>query len=137
VPFWFFSSGPLDDWSEDRDIPPTLQVQTLLDRVGALGHVTFGGRLAPDARGFPASAHRPTTHSRSSAGDAGVAIMNHAWHDAHKCPKSPLAARVRWHRAHQQQCRCRPMPKALAKLVKARGRDAVPRRSCRDDRHER
>jgi hypothetical protein len=27
-----------------------------MERVGALGHVTFGGRLTPDARGFPASA---------------------------------------------------------------------------------
>lgn len=56
VPVWFFSSGPLDDSSERGDIPPTLQVQTLMERVGALGHATFGGRLAPDARGFPASA---------------------------------------------------------------------------------
>jgi menaquinone-dependent protoporphyrinogen oxidase len=56
VPVWFFSSGPLGDSSEREDIPPTLQVQTLMERVGALGHVTFGGRLAPDARGFPASA---------------------------------------------------------------------------------
>jgi menaquinone-dependent protoporphyrinogen oxidase len=56
VPVWFFSSGPLDDSSDRGDIPPTLQVQTLMDRVGALGHATFGGRLAPNARGFPASA---------------------------------------------------------------------------------
>jgi hypothetical protein len=27
-----------------------------MERVGALGHATFGGRLAPDAQGFPASA---------------------------------------------------------------------------------
>lgn len=27
-----------------------------MDRVGAQGHMTFGGRLAPEARGFPASA---------------------------------------------------------------------------------
>jgi hypothetical protein len=27
-----------------------------MERVGALGHVTFGGRLASDARGFPAAA---------------------------------------------------------------------------------
>ena len=26
-----------------------------MERVGALGHVTFGGRLLPDAKGFPAS----------------------------------------------------------------------------------
>jgi menaquinone-dependent protoporphyrinogen oxidase len=56
VPVWFFSSGPLDDSSDREDIPPTPQVQTLMERVGALGHATFGGRLTPDAWGFPASA---------------------------------------------------------------------------------
>jgi menaquinone-dependent protoporphyrinogen oxidase len=56
VPVWFFSSGPLDDSSDREDIRPTPQVQALMERVGALGHATFGGRLTPDARGFPASA---------------------------------------------------------------------------------
>lgn len=56
VPVWFFSSGPLDDSAESRTIAPTRQVRVLMDRVGAQGHVTFGGRLTPDARGFPASA---------------------------------------------------------------------------------
>jgi len=60
VPVWFFSSGPLDDSAERRSIPPTPQVQVLMERVGARGHVTFGGRLAPDARGFPASAMAKT-----------------------------------------------------------------------------
>jgi menaquinone-dependent protoporphyrinogen oxidase len=59
-PVWFFSSGPLDD-SADRDgIPPTPQVAVLAERVGAQGHVTFGGRLAADAKGFPASAMAKT-----------------------------------------------------------------------------
>ena len=56
VPVWFFSSGPLDDSAERETIAPTRQVSTLMERVGAQGHITFGGRLAPDARGFPASA---------------------------------------------------------------------------------
>ena len=56
VPVWFFSSGPLDDSAEREDIAPTRQVRVLMERVGAQGHVTFGGRLAPDASGFPASA---------------------------------------------------------------------------------
>lgn len=56
VPVWFFSSGPLDDSAEGRTIAPTRQVRILMDRVGAQGHVTFGGRLTRDARGFPASA---------------------------------------------------------------------------------
>ncbi len=56
VPTYFFSSGPLDESAVTRDIPPVRGVQSLMDRVNARGHVTFGGRLAPDARGFPAAA---------------------------------------------------------------------------------
>ncbi|HTY30848.1 flavodoxin domain-containing protein [Mycobacterium sp.] len=56
LPVWLVSSGPLDDSAEKRDIPPTPQVAKLLHRVGARGHVTFGGRLEPDAKGFPAGA---------------------------------------------------------------------------------
>jgi menaquinone-dependent protoporphyrinogen oxidase len=55
VPVWFFSSGPLNDSADLDVIPPTRQVEVLMERVGAQGHMTFGGRLLPDARGFPAS----------------------------------------------------------------------------------
>lgn len=56
LPVWLVSSGPLDDSAEKQEIPPTKQVKKLADRIGARGHVTFGGSLAPDAKGFPASA---------------------------------------------------------------------------------
>jgi menaquinone-dependent protoporphyrinogen oxidase len=56
---WLFSSGPLDG-SAAEDIPPVPQVQELLERIGARGHVTFGGRLSADAKGFPASAMAKT-----------------------------------------------------------------------------
>lgn len=55
-PVWFFSSGPLDDSASTADIPPTRQVRKLIDHIHARGHVTFGGRLSPEARGFPAAA---------------------------------------------------------------------------------
>jgi len=55
-PTYFFSSGPLDDSASRADIPPVKGVMALMDRTGARGHVTFGGRLSPYARGFPASA---------------------------------------------------------------------------------
>jgi len=55
-PTFFFSSGPLDDSAGRAAIPPVKQVKALMDRVGAREHVTFGGRLTPDAKGFPASA---------------------------------------------------------------------------------
>src|ERR1700739_2557612 len=60
LPVWLVSSGPLDDSAEKRDIPPTPQLSKLASRVGARGHVTFGGRLEPDPKGFPASAMAKT-----------------------------------------------------------------------------
>jgi menaquinone-dependent protoporphyrinogen oxidase len=56
IPVWLFSSGPLDDSADRTVILPTTEVAVLAERIGAQGHVTFGGRLAPDAKGFPASA---------------------------------------------------------------------------------
>jgi menaquinone-dependent protoporphyrinogen oxidase len=64
VPVWFFSSGPLDASADTSLIPPVSEVAVLMERAGALGHETFGGRLAPDAKGFPASAM-----ARKRAGD--------------------------------------------------------------------
>lgn len=63
-PVWMFSSGPLDGSAEESEIPPVLQVQHAMGRVGARGHMTFGGYLAPDAKGFPAS-----MMAKKSAGD--------------------------------------------------------------------
>ena len=56
IPVWLFSTGPLDDSADRREIPPTTQVAVLMERLGARGHVTFGGCLPIDAKGFPASA---------------------------------------------------------------------------------
>ena len=64
MPVFFFSSGPLDDSALHGDIPPTKQVQKLMEKVGARGHVTFGGRMPADVKGFPASAM-----ARDNAGD--------------------------------------------------------------------
>ncbi|MFZ5446846.1 MAG: flavodoxin domain-containing protein [Myxococcota bacterium] len=51
MPVWFFSSGPLDD-SAKQEIAPVRSVARWMKRVQARGHQTFGGRLAPDAKGF-------------------------------------------------------------------------------------
>lgn len=59
-PVWLVSSGPLDDSAAAGEIPPVKQVAAVLSTLGARGHVTFGGRLEPDARGFPASAMAKT-----------------------------------------------------------------------------
>ncbi len=55
-PAYFFSSGPLDDSAARSDIPPVNGVKALMEKTGVHEHVTFGGRLLPDAKGFPASA---------------------------------------------------------------------------------
>jgi menaquinone-dependent protoporphyrinogen oxidase len=61
VPVWFFSSGPLDDSADKGLIAPVSQVEVLMERVGARGHITFGGRLERDAKGFMASSMAKTT----------------------------------------------------------------------------
>lgn len=73
-PTYFFASGPLDDSATKSDIPPVKGVQALMDRVGAKGHVTFGGRLLPDAKGFPASAM-----AKKHAGDWRDPAQVRAW----------------------------------------------------------
>lgn len=44
-PVWLFSSGPLDDSAMEKEIPPVRSAQKAMDRVGARGHMTFGGRM--------------------------------------------------------------------------------------------
>jgi menaquinone-dependent protoporphyrinogen oxidase len=56
LPVWLVASGPLDDSATTGDIPAVEHVAAAAERIGARGQVTFGGRLAPDAKGFPASA---------------------------------------------------------------------------------
>lgn len=55
VPVWFFSSGPLDDSADRQEMPPGDEVAALAERVGAKRHVTFGGRLDPNVKGFMAA----------------------------------------------------------------------------------
>lgn len=64
LPVFFFSSGPLDESAAEQTIPPVKSVQKLMARVGADGHMTFGGRMPADAKGFPASAM-----AKNNAGD--------------------------------------------------------------------
>ena len=74
LPVWLVSTGPLDDTATQRDIEPTRQVQKMLTKVGARGHVTFGGRLSPDAKGFPAS-----VMAKNKAGDWRDAANVQRW----------------------------------------------------------
>jgi len=56
IPTWMFSSGPLDTSADDGDLDPPRDVRSLMMRIGAVDHHTFGGRLEKDASGFPAHA---------------------------------------------------------------------------------
>jgi menaquinone-dependent protoporphyrinogen oxidase len=56
LPVWLISSGPLDDSTGWGTLPPVPQVKRIAAGIGARGCMTFGGRLEPDAKGFPASA---------------------------------------------------------------------------------
>lgn len=64
LPTWLFSSGPLDETAPTTDIAPVAGVQRLMRQIGARGHVTFGGFLSADSKGFPAS-----VMAKSNAGD--------------------------------------------------------------------
>lgn len=73
-PVWMFSSGPLDDSATSTEIPPVKQVTRLMRSVRARGHVTFGGRLEPDARGFLARAM-----AKTRSGDWRDPDHAHSW----------------------------------------------------------
>lgn len=64
VPVFLFSSGPLDDTAAAGDIAAVPQVQEIARRLEVRGHMTFGGRLAADAKGFAAR-----SMARKYAGD--------------------------------------------------------------------
>jgi len=88
LPVWLVSSGPLDDSATGRDIPPVKHVARVMAETGARGHVTFGGRLAADAKGFPASAI-----AKKSAGDWRDRDHVHRWASAVAGDLAHLAAR--------------------------------------------
>jgi len=47
--------------------------------------------------------------------------MNVRWHELNVMPKrAALAARLRWHLAHQKHCACRPLPASIAAALKAK-----------------
>lgn len=66
-PVWLFSSGPLDDSATEEDIPPIKSVGKLIDRVGARGHVTFGGRLEKKSGDLSVGDWRDADHVRQWA----------------------------------------------------------------------
>jgi menaquinone-dependent protoporphyrinogen oxidase len=63
-PVWLFSSGPLDDSASKTDIPPVGFVRKAMRQTHARGHITFGGRMPSEAKGFPAR-----SMAKNQAGD--------------------------------------------------------------------
>lgn len=69
-PVWLFSSGPLDDSAHQQELPPVRFVKKVMRQTHARGHITFGGRMAAKATGFPAA-----SMAKNNAGD---------WRDPHR-----------------------------------------------------
>jgi len=55
-PEWLFSSGPLDDSADAREIGPVTQAASAVAALHARQHVTFGGQLTDATKGFIARA---------------------------------------------------------------------------------
>lgn len=44
--------------------------------------------------------------------------INADWHKANKMPKNPsIQERLKWHKAHAENCNCREMPEKLKELL--------------------
>lgn len=45
--------------------------------------------------------------------------MNKDWHEKHKMPKNAtIEERLKWHKEHAKNCKCRPMPQSLLSKLK-------------------
>ncbi|MFZ5863259.1 MAG: DUF6157 family protein [Nitrospirota bacterium] len=51
--------------------------------------------------------------------------MNVKWHEQNKMPTKPTEEqRIKWHLAHEKNCKCRPIPKGVVELIRNRGKAA-------------
>ncbi|MEV8093111.1 flavodoxin domain-containing protein [Kitasatospora sp. NPDC085879] len=74
-PVWLFSSGPIDSTAEREDLLPVPGAAREMERLHARGHVTFGGRMAPDTPGLLAR----LMVRRGTSGDYRNAEQIRAW----------------------------------------------------------
>ena len=51
-PVWLFSSGPLDWSAAEGDVRPVRSARKIASMVAARAHITFGGKLPADTKGF-------------------------------------------------------------------------------------
>jgi len=51
-----------------------------------------------------------------------MARTNRRWHERNRMPQNPSdQQRSEWHLAHARVCSCRPIPKGVIALMRARG----------------
>ena len=56
-----------------------------------------------------------------------MAKTNRLWHEQNRMPKNPSdQQRIEWHLAHARVCSCRPIPKGVVDLMRARGIEVPP-----------
>lgn len=68
MPVWLFSSGPLD-WSADKgELKPVRGARKIAELVGAVKHITFGGKLPPG--------NSRLMQKMASKGEAGADFRN-------------------------------------------------------------
>lgn len=49
-------------------------------------------------------------------------LLNREWHLENRMPKNPtVEQRIAWHREHEKQCACRPIPEKLRETMRQRG----------------
>jgi hypothetical protein len=59
------------------------------------------------------------TKARKATSAPARSRLNVAWHERHPMPKNPTTKqRLAWHRAHEKNCGCRPMPARLRALLR-------------------
>lgn len=76
-PVWLFSSGPLDTSADTSEIPPVPQAARAAARLAAREHVTFGGRLTEQTRGFLARAMVRNGHGGDFRNPQRIAAWAH------------------------------------------------------------
>lgn len=85
-PVWLFSSGPVDDSAERRDIAPVRGVARWMQRLGAREHITFGGALTAETPGR--IAHSLVRHGKGGDFRNPERIRQWAHHIAAQLPSS-------------------------------------------------
>ena len=61
--------------------------------------------------------------------------LNRRWHEKHRMPERPSPdQRIAWHLEHAEACGCRPIPRGVIELMRAKGMRAPKQGRRRRDR---